>query len=75
MPRTGISYGTLRSVIEYGLPLPLVRVDLENFRKAMCMRRDHCRGVLNKFVRLGIALYSKNLLLFDVIIRNRKYTA
>ena len=26
MPRTGISSGTLRSVIEYGLPLPFYRV-------------------------------------------------
>ena len=27
MPRTGISSGTLRSAIEYGLPLPFTRLE------------------------------------------------
>jgi len=41
VPRTGISSGTLRSVIEYGLPLPLP-FTYPNYRTQICSKASVC---------------------------------
>ena len=78
LPRTGISYGTLRSVIDYGLPLPFYLINSNCHRaleigKCMYGMQYHC-SISTNLNQSRNAILSHRIVFIYCVLQNKDNT-